>query len=265
MKAVYKLRKLLRGTRGVATSLIEATATVAIGAVLAGVAVGSAINSINDSKIQAAIADVHVMGQAVITFYKDNAFFPLYQDGNETGPSDDFFFNLVSRNGTYPADTTGDTWKIAGAGTGYTENNAAGLFGHDLLATDDAIEGHLINNAIKATFDALTGLLSAGAGYPIRGQYPGDAQRGWAGPYAGVLTKADPWGSKYLINVRMLHTGNFIGQNAEEIPNADPNLNFPLVGVVVLSAGPDRAIDTAANQLGDVFTVNNDDIVFRIK
>ena len=45
MRAVHKLQKMLRGTRGVATSLIEATATVAVGAVLAGVAVGSAINS----------------------------------------------------------------------------------------------------------------------------------------------------------------------------------------------------------------------------
>ena len=49
--------RLRRDTKGVATSLIEATATVAVGAVLAGVAVGGAIDAINDSKIQAAIGD----------------------------------------------------------------------------------------------------------------------------------------------------------------------------------------------------------------
>ena len=108
------IKKLLKGTRGVATSLIEATATVAVGAVLAGVAVGSAIDAINDSKIQAAIADVSTIGQGVITFYKDNAFFPLFKVGNATGPSDTFFNNLVSENGTYPtldssiAGTAGD-------------------------------------------------------------------------------------------------------------------------------------------------------------
>lgn len=265
MRAVHKLRKLLRGSRGVATSLIEATATVAVGAVLAGVAVGSAINSINDSKIQAALADVQVIGQGMIMFYKDSAFFPLFQDGNNTGPTDDFFLNLVSRNGTYPTDTTGDTWKIPAVGTGYPAANAAGLFGHDLSVTDDSIEGHLMNNAISATFDALTGLLTGGAGYPDRGEYPGDPRRGWSGPYAGSLTRTDPWGNKYLINVRMLHTGNFVGLDAEVVPLADEDDTFPLVGVVVISAGPDRALDTAANQLGHLFTVNGDDIVFRVK
>jgi hypothetical protein len=39
----------LKDARGVATSLIEATATIAVGAVLAGVAVGGAIDAINDS------------------------------------------------------------------------------------------------------------------------------------------------------------------------------------------------------------------------
>src|SRR5919109_430704 len=57
----------LQDSKGVATSLIEATATVAVGAVLAGVAVGSSIDAINNSKIQAAIADVSAIGQGVIT------------------------------------------------------------------------------------------------------------------------------------------------------------------------------------------------------
>jgi type II secretory pathway pseudopilin PulG len=127
----------------VATSLIEATATVAVGAVLAGVAVGSAIDAINDSKIQAAIADVQTIGQGIITFYKDNSFFPLFRVGNQTGPSDAFFKNLVSRNGTYPADlTTGTSWGIPASGTGYATGNTAGLFGHDLGTDDDSIEAH---------------------------------------------------------------------------------------------------------------------------
>jgi len=68
-------KTIIRDAKGVATSLMEATAAVAVGAVLAGVAVGGAIDAINDSKIQAAIGDVSSIGQGVITFYKDTTLF----------------------------------------------------------------------------------------------------------------------------------------------------------------------------------------------
>src|SRR6266566_820658 len=106
MKTFKQIVKWFRDSRGVATSLIEATATVAVGAVLAGVAVGGAIDAINDSKVQAAIGDVSSIGQGVITFYKDNSFFPLFVAGEKTGAGDDFYGFLVSENGTYPTDTT---------------------------------------------------------------------------------------------------------------------------------------------------------------
>ena len=102
MKSIMKLIGRLRNERGVATSLIEATATIAVGAVLASVAVGSALDAINDSKIQAASADVTSIGQGVITFYKDNTFFPLFKDGSRTGAGDPFFDDLVSESGNYP-------------------------------------------------------------------------------------------------------------------------------------------------------------------
>src|SRR5260370_4988532 len=101
MKTFRQFVNWIRDAKGVATSLIEATATVAVGAVLAGVAVGGAIDAINDSKIQAAIGDVSSIGQGVITFYKDNSFFPLFGDGDNTGSGDDVFGFLVSENGPY--------------------------------------------------------------------------------------------------------------------------------------------------------------------
>src|SRR5437667_2975320 len=82
MKSIKQIINWLQDSKGVATSLIEATATVAVGAVLAGVAVGGAIDAINNSKVQAAIGDVQAIGTGVISFYKDNAFFPLLTDGN---------------------------------------------------------------------------------------------------------------------------------------------------------------------------------------
>ena len=87
MSCLKPVSEWFKDAKGVATSLIEATATVAVGAVLAGVAIGGAIDAINDSKIQAAIGDVGSIGQGVITFYKDNAFFPLFKDGSKTGYS----------------------------------------------------------------------------------------------------------------------------------------------------------------------------------
>ena len=73
-----QLRNWLIEAEGVATSLVEATATIAVGAVLASVAITGGIDAINDSKIQAAISDVRTIGQGVTSFYKDNAFFPLF-------------------------------------------------------------------------------------------------------------------------------------------------------------------------------------------
>src|SRR5207245_9755125 len=96
MRTFRTIANWIRDSKGVATSLIEATATVAVGAVLAGVAIGGAIDAINDSKIQAAIGDVGSIGQGVITFYKDNAFFPLFQDGSKTGSRAALFEELVS-------------------------------------------------------------------------------------------------------------------------------------------------------------------------
>src|SRR5438094_4215448 len=100
MRTFRTIANWIRDSKGVATSLIEATATVAVGAVLAGVAVGGAIDAINNSKVQAAIGDVSAIGQGVITFYKDNAFFPLFADGQKTGAGDTFYGFLVSENGT---------------------------------------------------------------------------------------------------------------------------------------------------------------------
>src|SRR5579872_4769441 len=121
MKTFKKFSNWIRSNRGVATSLIEATATVAVGAVLAGVAVGGAIDAINNSKVQAAIGDVSAIGQGIITFYKDNDFFPLYSEGNKTGANDAFYGFLVSENGTYPTDTStpvsGGTWSVVNSDT----------------------------------------------------------------------------------------------------------------------------------------------------
>ena len=258
MKTFKRIATWIRDSKGVATSLIEATATVAVGAVLAGVAVGGAIDAINNSKVQAAIGDVSAIGQGVITFYKDNAFFPLYVDGQKTGGGDQFYGFLVSENGTYPTDTsfaTGSTtsWDVPTTPAAWP-SSFVGFFGHKpnyTVTGHTSIEGHLIRNVL--------GEPGTSATYPLRGAYSGDPQRGWSGPYITSLPKTDPWGDKYLINVRNLHSGylrTFDGGSSSALPK---------LAVIVISAGANRNIETRVDQSFDNFAAAGDDIVFRIK
>ena len=258
MKSIKQIINWLKDSKGVATSLIEATATVAVGAVLAGVAVGGAIDAINNSKVQAAIGDVQAIGTGVITFYKDNAFFPLFAEGQKTGAGDQFYGFLVSENGTYPTDSTvgtGANWDVP---TDTTAWASSGYFGHmpDYIATANGhstIEGHLIRNILGDPT-----ALGAASAYPLRGAYIGDPTRGWSGPYVTSLPKADPWGDKYLINVRNLHAGYLKTVSGDAT-------NLPQLGVIVLSAGANRNIETRVDQSYSSFAAAGDDIVFRIK
>ncbi|HYR84418.1 MAG TPA: hypothetical protein VE422_10105 [Terriglobia bacterium] len=255
------IMKWIKDAKGVATSLVEATATIAVGAVLAGVAVSGAIDAINDSKIQAAIGDVGSIGQGVVTFYKDNAFFPLFKDGTKTGSGDAFFDDLVSENGTYPTDSTativaGGTsdWNVLATTISW---GLPGFFGHRPdYVRHDTIEGHLIKNQLGGPGSTRF--------YPLRGSYLGDPQRGWAGPYIGSLPKTDPWGNKYLVNIRELHVGHLLNTTFHPVTVPGPG-NLPKVAVIVLSAGPNRTIETSAEQQFDQFRAFGDDIVFRIK
>ena len=255
MRTLRRLGRWLKDAKGVATSLIEATATVAVGAVLAGVAVGGAIDAINDSKIQAAIGDSSVIGQGVVSFYTDNSFFPVFKDGNQTGSGDTFFQDLVSENGTYPTDSSpGKFWGIPTTPPVWDET---GFFCHKPdYSLHDTIEGHLVKNELGR---------NATKFYPLRGTYSGDTRRGWAGPYVGTLPKTDPWGNKYLINIRELHTGHLLDTAFAGTHGANGPGNVPKVAVIVLSAGPNRTIETSAEQRFDDFVAFGDDIIFRIK
>ena len=257
MKNLKQIAKqMMKDAKGVATSLIEATATVAVGAVLAGVAVGGAIDAINDSKIQASIGDVSLIGQGIITFYKDNSFFPMYKDGQETGAADAIYQVLVSENGTYPAEETDLHWDVVvGHDDVWTDGNPEGLFGHKPdFSAHGTIEGHLVRNVLD---DPTAG----SENYPLRGAYSGDPQRGWAGPYVAVLPKTDPWGNKYMINVQELHATHLRDEHGDLTDVGA----LPKIAVVVLSAGPNRMIETAGDQSFDSFTAAGDDILFRVK
>jgi type II secretory pathway pseudopilin PulG len=273
MKSFKRFSNWIRNSKGVATSLVEATATVAVGAVLAGVAVSGALDAINNSKVQAAINDVQAIGNAVITFYKDNSFVPLFGDGNKTGvgPTDSFYGFLVSENGSFPTDTSN-----ASPGWIITENadpwTTSGFFGTkpDYKAnTDgsgsDSIEGHLMKNVLgNASFTTCTATSGNLPCYPLRGQYVGDPNRGWAGPYVTTLPKTDPWGDKYIINIRNLHAP-YLTTVASTYAACTSGSALPNLAVFVMSAGPNRTIETPVNQCSSDYKALGDDVTAKIK
>ena len=80
--------------------------------------------------------------------------------------------------------------------------------------------------------------------------YSTSGRRAWKGPYLGhESATADPWGTKYYANVEFLQPANVSG--------AKP--------VFVLSAGPNKLIETAFSQTGPGLAVGGDDITFRVK
>ena len=261
MNALKRIFRLLTDNKGIATSLVEAVTTITIGAILAGVAVGTALDAVDNSKVQAAIADVNSIGAGVISFYSDNLFFPVFQDGNFTGGGDDFFDFLGSAQGTFPTDTvlvdddndvnTPDisAWQVPTSG-------------HILPDTYDTIGNHLVSNTPDLPAGDPVPNVHAEA-YPVRGVFD-DAQVGWAGPYVGALPSRDPWGNKYLFNARDLHARHLLDVAAHD-PDDNEVGGMPKIVVMVLSAGANRAIETAAEQDFDQFVVGGDDIVFRIR
>jgi hypothetical protein len=249
-----KCLKSIAGKQGIATSLMEATATVSVGAVLAGVAIGSAVDAINDSKVQAAIADLQAVGQGVVTFYKDNFLFPGYRRGDQTSPTDLIFEVLVSENGTYPKENPGLNWTITSTPTRWADEFH---FGDQALPHHDTIENQLVENTIAGDVENR---------FKTRGGYVGDPGRGWAGPYVTALPKTDPWGNKYLVNIREAHVRHLSDEAFRDIhQNFQDEGGIVKTAVFVLSAGPNRTIETNSEQSGDAFRANGDDILFRIK
>jgi type II secretory pathway pseudopilin PulG len=242
------LSKLLKDSKGVATSLVEATATVAVGAVLASVAINGGLDALNASKVEAAKADTAVLGQAILNFFKDNSFYPLFKDATKTGPDEPFFAALVSEQGTYPSADFGDTWRI---GSTLYFQNGNGKFGHQLSLNHDSLEGHLVLNLITNG--------NTRSSYAIRGSSTTDPQRGWAGPYVSGMPRTDPWGNKYMINVQELHAPHIRQVHARR------DGSLPRRVVIALSAGPNGIIETSAEQEFDVFQVRGDDIASRIR
>jgi excisionase family DNA binding protein len=80
--------------------------------------------------------------------------------------------------------------------------------------------------------------------------------RGARGPYLAKQLQDDPWGNRYMINVG--DAPNLIGHGFRGARNGDSSAVF------VVSAGPDRKVQTARGQSVQLADVKGDDIALRI-
>lgn len=79
--------------------------------------------------------------------------------------------------------------------------------------------------------------------------------RRWYGPYLHAPVSADPWGNRYMVNICYFHPDGLAIDGRGNVKRA----------VFVISAGPNRRIDTPFEQPITTATVRGDDIVYRLQ
>jgi len=74
------------------------------------------------------------------------------------------------------------------------------------------------------------------------------------------MPSSDPWDDKYFVNVQMLTPkGVLMAENTLTLGTGQRPAAF------VISAGPNRQLETRFDQIADAFIAGGDDIVFRIQ
>jgi type II secretory pathway pseudopilin PulG len=151
-----------------------------------------------------------------------------FKSGTARGPQDDFFLMLQS-TGSDPGIASSLNWPA----------DARQI---------DRLENQLIKNQPGGS----------GAPYPRMGQISYARFKGWDGPYFTTLP-SDPWGDKYLVNAQLLSPKGI---------QMETSLTLGIgqrPAVFVVSAGPNRQLETKFDQIADQFVAGGDDIVYRIQ
>jgi type II secretory pathway pseudopilin PulG len=229
-------QRFITDNRGIATSLIETVVVIAIVAVISSVAMVSAMEKIEDAKMSRANADAETIAVSIHSFMQDNGFAPVFKSGDARGPEDPFF-SVLETQGSDPGIAESLHWPTK--------------------AEDrERLENQLVNNrpSVSAT--------PPGTPYPRMGEISWSRSRGWNGPYVATLPSSDPWNNKYFVNVQLL--------SPKGITKAKDTLGLVLgtgqrPAVFVISAGPNRQLETRFDQVSDAFAAGGDDVVFRIQ
>jgi type II secretory pathway pseudopilin PulG len=224
----------LKDERGIATSLLEAVLVIAIIAIVSAVALTAAMNHIENARLARAASDTEAIAISIHSFMHDTGFAPAFKNGNARGPEDDIFLVLE----------TGGSDPFIDPMAGMSLHWPMGTADHDLL------ENQLIKNKPGNT----------GTPYPRMGQISFARFKGWNGPYTASMPSSDPWGDKYFVNVQLLTPkGVQMAHDTLALGTGQRAAAF------VISAGPNRQLDTRFDQVADSFVAGGDDIVYRIQ
>jgi prepilin-type N-terminal cleavage/methylation domain-containing protein len=149
-------------------TLIELTVVLAVIVTLALILTPSITNFINDSRVARARADTQTVSAAIIQFYRDNGFFPMWTTATNGGPGAAASrVDLLVSPGNVPAVAVPNAWTTGSV---------------------DQLANQLIANA---------------PGYTAR---TATAAFGWNGPYLSSVIGADPWNNRYMVNVGLIDT-----------------------------------------------------------
>lgn len=221
-----KIRKLLSSCRGVSTSLLEATATIAVGATLASAAIGVVADRVSDAKIARATAEVGQIADGFSKVYSDTLHYPIFFSGADTGPTG-VSADIVRSD-------VGDKAGLAG--------DALTRFAIDAtkFKTDpnDAESSRNWNDDGALIVDTLEDQLNLNAPNYSRRDEVGGLLKGFNGPYVHGLSPTDPWGNKYYVNSRFLNQAKSL---SSQVGSQESVIKIP---VFALSAGINETIQT---------------------
>jgi type II secretory pathway pseudopilin PulG len=207
---------------------MEVVVVLAVMAALAAMIGPRVFTYVNDANVTQAQNDTRQIATAINKFYEQVGR-PPYKKQNAVIKA------AAKQAGDYDCLITGEGTDFTTATdvtTGDSWTSAAGVQCQAGSTTRDTVEDHLIANNPGAL----------GANYP----YTTTGNTAWKGPYLQTLP-ADPWGSKYLVNIGKM----------------DPSAGK---AVFVLSAGPNRNIETGSDQAANAtFSAGGDDILARVK
>jgi type II secretory pathway pseudopilin PulG len=224
----------LKDERGIATSLLEAVLVIAIVAIVSAIALTAAMNHIENARLARAASDTEAIAISIHSFMHDTGFAPAFKNGNARGPGDDIFLVLE----------TGGSDPFIDPMAGMSLHWPMHAADHDLL------ENQLVKNKPGNT----------GTAYPRMGEISFARFKGWNGPYTASMPSSDPWGDKYLVNVQLL--------TPKGVQMAHDTLTLGTgqrAAAFVISAGPNRQLDTKFDQAADSFVAGGDDVVYRIQ
>jgi type II secretory pathway pseudopilin PulG len=242
-------------------SLVEATIILAVMATLSAIMAPTISDWIGSARLTRAHEDSQNIAQAIQSFITD------------TGESK--FLRVAKGSGTAgqpPADRLDPHRVDLLVGDGDIAPLGPGVSGETFWtqAVNDAAVDTLVNHLVENTpgsssanrYRTPSDIATGGGGGNIdfaRSESGGfNAPYSWRGPYIKGPVDPDPWGYRYAVNVAFLDPspqGTVSG-----VTTGFALADYPRLDVFVLSAGPDREIDTRSAQDGAV--PGDDDILF---